>query len=218
VYLAPTPTPSYSEGDYPQFVNAIYVISPSESLPIRIGTIRGTIEDILWLPDDSGAIVRMTGRLSPPPIDTWLVRLPASAIEPFLGEGTMVYGLSPQGPFVLYRRDDQMRIYDLREGQSVPIPGVTGLQYFWWLRDNTRLLFLAGGEYPELLDAPFVFDINTGQVSGPVGQSISVYPWYFPSAVLSPTETMIAYSQHPTQTLRIVTLCLDGYGAAGDDQ
>jgi hypothetical protein len=218
VYTAPTATPGYTEGEYPRFVNAIYIISPAANLPIRVGTIRGTIEDMLWLPDDSGAIVRMAGRLSPPPIDSWLVRLSTFAIEPFLDEGVMVYGVSPGAPFVLYRHSDQMYVYDLHEGQSVPIPGLDGLQYFWWLQDNTRLLFLAGGEYPELLDAPYVFDMDSGEVSGPVGQSVSVYPWYFPSAILSPTESMIAYSEHPTQSLRIATLCIDEYGPLGEEE
>jgi hypothetical protein len=218
VYTAPTATPGYTEGDYPRFVNAIYTISPAHSLPIRVGTIRGTIEDILWLPDSSGAIVRMAGRLSPPPIDSWLVRLSTSSIEPFLGEGVIVYGVSAEAPFVLYRHSDQMYVYDLVDSQSVPIPGLSGLLYFWWLGDNTRLLYLAGGEYPELVDAPYVFYIDTGEVAGPVGQSVSVYPWYFPSAVMSPAESMIAYSQHPTQALHIVTLCVDGYGAGHEDQ
>jgi hypothetical protein len=29
---------------------------------------------------------------------------------------------------------------------------------------------------------------------------------------------MIAYSQHPTQSLRIVTLCIDEYGPLGEEE
>jgi hypothetical protein len=209
VYTEATPTPqAEGEGRPPHYVNAIYALSPADALPIRVGTIRGTVEDVMWLPDDTGAVVTMEHRLSPPPIYAWLVRLSTYTVEPFLEPGVSVYGLSPDGRFALYYFEDEVRVFDFAARRSRGVPGLTGLVYFWWIDNGSRLLFLAPGEEPQHLDTPLVYDLSSGQVSAPVGLSIRVYPWYFPSAVLSSDGSMIAFSEDPSQALRIVTLCL----------
>jgi hypothetical protein len=209
VYTEATPTPeAEGEGRPPQYVNAIYVLSPADALPIRVGTIRGTVEDIMWLPDDTGAVVRMEHRLSPPPIYAWLVRLSTYTVEPFLEEGVSVYGVSPDGRFALYYLHDEVHIFDFAARSSRGVPSLSGLVYFWWIDNGSRLLFLAPGKAPQYLDTPLVYDLSSGQVLGPVGLGIRVYPWYLPSAILSPDGSMIAFSEDPSQALRIVTLCL----------
>ncbi len=210
-YLSPTPTPDPmgGEGDWPNYVNVVYLVG-MDLEPLRIGNVKGAVYDFVWFPDGQKVVIQL-GRPDLGTYPTWIVDVNKKEIKPFKEdkEGAYFRDISPDGKWILYQFDKTLLVFNNRDNSDFQISDelyISGL--LWWSGDSSKFLVVRTNTEPP--DNILLYDLLTKQVLTIPNSDFMINTDAKPPALLSPDHSQLAYQEYKTNWIYVLELCLGG--------
>jgi hypothetical protein len=215
VYAMRSPTPNPPTAPSPgseaagvEVAYDIYLLGREAEAPVHVGQVDGDLFAFTWHPDGEWVLLSIVGPTSNG-IWLWRVDPAARTLEPFAGPGSALYGVSPDGRWVLYRREGRVYVWGIQENAERELDIEIDLGLFWWSRNGHGLLFLS--PYDETSSVVVRFDFDAWMSIGVSDTPIRVYPWWDAPAMMSPDEAQLAFIEDGdlggSAGLRILLLC-----------
>lgn len=190
----------------------IYILEGAAQRALKLGRITGAIGGYLWFPDETLALV-YTVRPTPT-TRIWLASTSQLTLEPYLPEDSSLVSLSQDGQWVLYIRGGRIHAVEFATGADIQLPDAirAGLGYIWWRPDSSSFMYLAPHE-DQVGYILSEFDLRLFKGRALYDQDLAVFPWYDPSAAMSPDRAKLAFIEAGTEPfsppvgLRLLLLC-----------